>query len=112
MGRRSVTMTGSGSASVSPDVVRLDLRIGHDAQEVAAALSGAATQVRLVGTVLREHAVAERDIRPLDTNVHQRFDNTGSPVGFTAEQRLGVGGAQARRRLCIRVPQPAQPERR
>ncbi len=90
MGKRSVIVTGSGTASVSPDVVRLDLRIGHEAADVAAALSGAAAQVRVVGTVLREHGVADHDIRTIDTNVHQRFDNTGAPVGFTAEQRLGV----------------------
>ncbi|MGN6751159.1 MAG: SIMPL domain-containing protein [Intrasporangium sp.] len=90
MDEPSVTMTGSGTASVSPDVVRLDLRVGHEAAEVAAALSGAAAQVRVVGTVLREHGVAENDIRTIDTNVHQRYDNSGSPVGFTAEQRLGV----------------------
>lgn len=90
MGRRSVTVSGSGTAAVAPDIVRLDLRVGHDAPDVPAALSGAAAQVRTVGTVLREHGIAEADIRTVDTNVHQRFDNTGSPIGFTAEQRLGV----------------------
>lgn len=90
MGKRSVTVTGSGNASVAPDVVRLDLRVGHEAPDVSGALSGAAAQVAIVGTVLREHAISERDIRTVDTNVHQRFDNTGKPIGFTAEQRLGV----------------------
>jgi hypothetical protein len=90
MAKSSVTVTGSGTASVSPDVVQLDLRVGHEAADVAAALSGAAAQVTVVGTVLREHGVAESDIRTIDSNVHQRFDHTGSPVGFTAEQRLGV----------------------
>lgn len=90
MGKRTVTVTGSGTASVSPDVVRLDLRIGHDAPDVAAALSGAASGVTAVGAVVREHGVADADIRTLDTSVHQRFDNTGSAIGFTAQQRLGV----------------------
>jgi uncharacterized protein YggE len=90
MGKRTVTVTGSGTASVSPDVVRLDLRIGHDAPDVAAALSGAASGVTAVGAVVREHGVADADIRTVDTSVHQRFDNTGSPIGFTAQQRLGV----------------------
>lgn len=90
MGRRSVTVTGAGTASVTPDVVQLDLRVGHEAPDVAAALSGAAAQVHTVGRVLRRHGVADADIRTVDTNVHQRFDSAGSPVGFTAEQRLGV----------------------
>ncbi|EWT00222.1 hypothetical protein N865_16585 [Intrasporangium oryzae NRRL B-24470] len=90
MGKRTVTVTGSGRASASPDVVRLDLRIGHDAPDVAAALSGASAGIAAVGRVVREAGVADADIRTLDANVHQRYDNTGTAVGFTAQQRLGV----------------------
>ncbi|WP_323099470.1 SIMPL domain-containing protein [Intrasporangium sp. YIM S08009] len=90
MGKRTVTVTGSGRASATPDVVRLDLRVGHDASDVAAALGGAATGIAEVGRVAREHGVADVDIRTLDASVSQRWDNTGTPVGFTAQQRLGL----------------------
>jgi uncharacterized protein YggE len=90
MGKRTVTVTGSGRTSVSPDVVRLDLRVGHDASDVAAALAGAATGITEVGRVAREHGIADADIRTLDASVSQRWDNTGTPVGFTAQQRLGL----------------------
>jgi hypothetical protein len=89
-GRRKVTVIGTGTASVTPDVVRLDLRVGHDAPDVAAALAGAAGGIEQVGRVVRERGVADADIRTLDSGVHQRFDNTGTAVGFTAQQRLGV----------------------
>ncbi len=90
MGKRSVTVTGTGRASVTPDVVRLDLRVGHDAADVAAALSGASAGIRAVGTVVREQGVGDADIRTLDAGVNQRWDNTGTAVGFTASQRLAV----------------------
>jgi uncharacterized protein YggE len=90
MGKRTVTVTGTGRAAVAPDVVRLDLRVGHDAPDVAAALSGASAGITAVGTVVREQGVADVDIRTLDAGVNQRWDNTGVPVGFTAQQRLGV----------------------
>jgi uncharacterized protein YggE len=90
MGKRTVTVTGTGKASVSPDVVRLDLRVGHDANDVAAALSGAAKGIATVGRVVREKGVADADIRTLDAGVSQRWDNTGTAVGFTAQQRIGV----------------------
>jgi uncharacterized protein YggE len=90
MGKRTVTVTGTGKASVSPDVVRLDLRVGHDANDVAAALSGAAKGIATVGRVVRENGVADADIRTLDAGVSQRWDNTGTAVGFTAQQRIGV----------------------
>ncbi|MCU1538983.1 MAG: hypothetical protein JWP82_3334 [Humibacillus sp.] len=90
MTQRTVTVVGWGRASVTPDVVRLDLRVGHDAADVAAALAGASSGMRAVGTVIREQGVADRDLRTLDAGVGQRWDQTGTPVGFTAHQRLAV----------------------
>ena len=90
MGKRTVTVNGTGRANVAPDVVRLDLRVGHDAPDVAAALSGASAGITAVGAVVREQGVADADIRTLDAGVNQRWDNTGVAVGFTAQQRLAV----------------------
>ena len=90
MGKRTVTVGGNGRATVSPDVVQLDLRVGHDADDVAAALAGATEGIRKVGAVVRDRGVADADIRTLDAGVNQRWDNTGTAVGFTAQQRLGV----------------------
>ncbi|WP_374968578.1 SIMPL domain-containing protein [Terrabacter sp. BE26] len=90
MAKRTVTVNSSGRAAVAPDVVRLDLRVGHDADDVAAALAGASEGVARVGTVLRARNVANADIRTLDVTVSQRWDSTGAPVGFTAQQRLTV----------------------
>ena len=90
MGKRTVTVSGSGRAAVTPDVVRLDLRVGHDADDVAAALAGAAEGITKVGEVVRDRGVADADIRTLDAGVNQRWDHTGTALGFTAQQRLGV----------------------
>ncbi len=90
MPKRTVTVTGTGRVAVTPDVVRLDLRVGHDAPDVATALSGASSGILTVGRVVREAGIADADIRTLDANVSQRYDNTGTAVGFTAQQRLGV----------------------
>ncbi len=90
MGKRSVTVTGIGHSAVVPDVVRLDLRVGHEAADVAAALAGAAAGIAAVGRVVREHGVADSDVRTLDAGVGQRYDHTGTASGFTAQQRLGV----------------------
>jgi hypothetical protein len=90
MGKRTITVLGTGTASVSPDVVRLDLRIGHEAADVAAALSGASQGMATASRVVREQGVADADIRTLDADVHQRFDKDGQATGFTAQQRLRV----------------------
>jgi hypothetical protein len=90
MPKRTVTVVGTGRATVTPDVVRLDLRVGHDAPDVATALSGASQGIAAVGSVVRARGVADADIRTLDATVSQRYDHTGTAVGFTAQQRLGV----------------------
>lgn len=90
MGKRTITVVGTGTAAVSPDVVRLDLRIGHEAADVAAALSGASQGMATASRVVREQGVAQPDIRTLDADVHQRFDKDGRATGFTAQQRLRV----------------------
>jgi uncharacterized protein YggE len=90
MGKRSITVTGAGTAAISPDVVRLDLRVGHEAADVAAALSGASQGIGTASRVVREQGVADADIRTLGADVHQRFDKDGQASGFTAQQRLRV----------------------
>lgn len=90
MAKRTITVIGSGTVRVSPDVVRLDLRVGHDAADVAEALSGATRGITSVAAAVRAAGVAERDIRTLDASVNQRWDNTGNGVGFTAAQQLSV----------------------
>ncbi|OFE18001.1 hypothetical protein BA895_12680 [Humibacillus sp. DSM 29435] len=90
MGKRTVTVIGSGSVRVSPDVVRLDLRVGHDAADVAEALTGATRSLTSVIEAVRAAGVAESDLRTLDVSVNQRWDNNGTAVGFTAQQQLGV----------------------
>lgn len=90
MGKRTITVLGTGTASVSPDVVRLDLRIGHEAADVAAALSGASQGMSTASRIVREEGVADADIRTLDADVQQRFDKDGRATGFTAQQRLRV----------------------
>ncbi|GAA1988787.1 SIMPL domain-containing protein [Terrabacter lapilli] len=90
MAERTVTVTGTGRAAVSPDVVLLDLRVGQDAEDVAAALAGASEGIARVGSIVRGAGVADADIRTLDATVSQRWDNTGAAVGFTAQQRLTV----------------------
>lgn len=88
---RTITVAGQGRASITPDVVQLDLRVGHDAPDVAAALAGATQALTAVTDVVRSKGIEDRDIRTLGANVSQRWDNqTGSPSGFTGQQRLRI----------------------
>ena len=86
-----VEVTGSGSASATPDVVRVSLGIRCDAEGVAAALSAAAETVRKVSAAARAHRLTDRDIASLSASVQPRWANDGSAVvGYTAYHQLAL----------------------
>jgi len=86
-----VEVSGSGSASTTPDVVRLALGIRCDADGVAAALTAAASALRAVSAAARRHGVADRDIASQSASVQPRWDKDGTAVaGYTAYHSVAV----------------------
>lgn len=84
-----VEVTGTGTASSSPDVVRVALGIRCDSEGVAAALTAAAATVRKVSAAARAHGLADRDIASTSASVQPRWNNDGSAVaGYTAYHQL------------------------
>ena len=83
-----VEVTGSGSASATPDVVRVALGIRCDSEGVAAALSAAAATVRKVSAAARAHGLADRDIASASASVQPRWTNEGVASGYTAYHQL------------------------
>jgi uncharacterized protein len=84
-----VEVIGTGTASASPDVVVLDVRVAVEARDVASALASLAT--RLDGTVAAaaDHGVGEHDRRTTGMGVSPRWDREGQSVtGYTAHQAL------------------------
>jgi uncharacterized protein YggE len=83
-----VEVTGTGTASASPDVVRVALGIRCDSEGVAAALSAAAATVRKVSAAARVHGLADRDISSTSASVQPRWTNEGVASGYTAYHQL------------------------
>lgn len=86
-----VEVTGTGTASATPDVVRVSLGIRADADGVAGALSSANETVRAVTTAAREHGLADRDLASTSASVQPRWDRDGTRVvGYTAYHQLSL----------------------
>lgn len=86
-----VQVNGTGTASATPDVVRVALGIRVDADGVAAALGHAAETVRGVTAAAREHGLADRDIASTSASVQPRWDRNGARViGYTAYHQLSL----------------------
>lgn len=87
-----VDVTGTGTASATPDMVHLDLRITHDGSTVSSTLHELGRIVARVQDSLRAAGIADTDIATASSGIHQRYDNQGQPVqGFSGFHSLKVG---------------------
>ena len=90
-GAPHVEVTGSGTASAAPDVVRVRAGVRCDADDVSTALADAGSRARALAQAARDHGVADADLRTTGTGVHPRHDREGvTVVGYTAYQSLSV----------------------
>ncbi|MBM6400868.1 SIMPL domain-containing protein [Phycicoccus sonneratiae] len=84
-----VEVIGTGTASASPDVVVVDVRVSVEAADVAAALSGLAARLDATLTAAADHGVHEHDRRTTGMGVSPRWDREGQGItGYTAHQAL------------------------
>jgi uncharacterized protein len=86
-----VEVTGSGSASAVPDVVRLDVGVRCEGGNVSAALADAGARAAALGEAARDHGITAADLQTSGAGVHPRHDREGTTVlGYTAYQSLKV----------------------
>jgi uncharacterized protein YggE len=84
-------VTGSGSASAAPDVVRIRAGVRCDADDVSGALGDVAVRAAALASAARDYGVLPADLRTTGTGVHPRHDREGNTVvGYTAYQSLSV----------------------
>lgn len=79
--RRTVTVSGSGQASGTPDVVRLDLGVQRIGRDVNAALSATNDDIRRIKAVLAEHGVEDADIQTSQLSINQHYGPTQTYEG-------------------------------
>src|SRR5687768_2144790 len=86
-----IEVSGRGRASAVPDVVRVQVAVRCDADDVSSALADASTRATALAQAARDHGVADADLRTTGTGVHPRHDREGTTVvGYTAYQSLSV----------------------
>ena len=86
-----VEVTGVGSASAVPDVVRLDLSVRCDGADVSVALGDSARRTEALGTAALDHGVAPADLQTSGAGVHPRHDRDGvNVIAYTAYESLRV----------------------
>ena len=85
-----ITVTGTGQATAPADVLRLNLSVGHDSADVAAAVAQVAERTDAVNAALRAQGVAETDIYTSSVNVYPQYADSMSVAGYRASHSLIV----------------------
>jgi uncharacterized protein YggE len=83
-----VEVTGFGSATTTPDRLRAHLAAVSGAPTVAQAFSGASEAMQAMLSVLREHGVADEDLRSTGIQVHSDHEYRGIRGRFEADMSL------------------------
>jgi uncharacterized protein YggE len=82
-----IDVNGAGTASGTPDVVVLDVRVTVDGPDVAPTLREASRLMSALHDAARAAGVEERHLRTTSAGVNQRWAGDGSgPIGHTAWQ--------------------------
>lgn len=87
---RTVTVTGSGTASAVPDTAVVRVAATHRAASVGEAFAGVASAVAAIGATARDHA-EEKKIASRDLNLWPAHDNQGRQSGFEARHVVEIG---------------------
>ena len=86
-----VAVGGIGTATGTPDVLRVTVGVEVSADSVGDALSGADEAARRVIGALRDADVPGRDVRTANVAVHPRYGAEGESItGYTARHDLSV----------------------
>lgn len=91
-GHEGVTVTGSASVDVEPDIVVADMGVDARDADVSTALRAAETSLDRMREVLLQHGVEHPDLRTSQTSIwrQDRTDDAGVVVGTTVHVRLGL----------------------
>src|SRR5689334_22032842 len=70
---RTISVSGVGTASGTPDVVRLDLGVQRTGDNVNAALDAANADIKRIKEALAKHGVKDADIQTSQLSINQHY---------------------------------------
>jgi uncharacterized protein YggE len=85
-----VTVSGTGTASGTPDTLDLELSVDAQGGDVSSALGAANRAAAAVQHSLRDHGVASRDMQTSGLQLQPSYTSSGRVDGYTADESLTV----------------------
>ncbi len=89
----TVTVSGVGHVTGTPDVLRLDLGVQRTGDNVNAALNAANADIRKIKDALQRHGVADKDMQTSQLSINPHWEDNGKTSfvkGYDVYQSLTV----------------------
>ena len=71
----TITVSGTGKSSASPDVAQFSFTVSHDAKTMSDAQSAVTTQANALVAQLKQAGVAPKDIQTSDFSAYPKYEN-------------------------------------
>jgi uncharacterized protein YggE len=80
---RTITVSGSGTAYLTPDIAHISIGVHTEGKDAAQAVDSNNTQTQKVITALKNAGIADKDIQTTNFSIYpqQQFDSQGKPTG-------------------------------
>ncbi len=89
-GTATITVTGSGTASGSPDTVSFQIGVSTSGPSTVSALAANNARTRAVETALLAHGATKSGLATSGLNVSPTTNNQGVIIGYTVDDQLTV----------------------
>ena len=86
----TVSVDGTGKVSGVPDVLRLDMGVQHNGNDVNEALDASNSDIAKIKKALDRYDVDSKDIQTSQLSINPRYENNGKVNGYEVFQGLTV----------------------
>ncbi|MBA3744989.1 SIMPL domain-containing protein [Sporichthya sp.] len=88
--QNTVSVAGTGKVSGIPDVLRLDMGVQHNGNDVNEALNAANSDVAKIKKALDKYDIDSKDIQTSQLSINPHYENNGKINGYEVFQGLTV----------------------
>jgi len=100
----TITVSGTGKASLAPDVAEVTFTVQNTEAKVADAQAATTKQVNAAIAFVKEQGIAEKDIKTLSYNVYPQYDYTRCVAGqMCPPSTPKISGYQVSETVQVRV---------
>ncbi len=105
---KTISVTGTGEATVIPDTARVTFTVQETAADVASAQTAATNRTNEALNALGAQGVEEKDLKTLSYNVYPQYEQVSCPNGICSPAQPRINGYQVTQTVQVKVRDTAK----